>query len=146
MSRPEYFRAVPAGASFICILMRARRWLRIAAQDLTRRSEFGAGRISGVRFEGNFVSIIEIFQSFAAARAACGRGYDDGDLAEVIAYKTSLAFDSRQVAPEQALNSIIALGIRAAKITDRPLRVLDFGGGCGFHYFRASDALRIPLE
>lgn len=95
---------------------------------------------------GQFVSITEVFPSFAAARAACGQGYDDGDIADVIAYKTSLAFDRRQVAPEQALNSIVALGICAAEITHRPLRVLDFGGGCGFHYFRASDALRTSLQ
>jgi putative methyltransferase (TIGR04325 family) len=92
------------------------------------------------------VSVTEVFPSFAAARAACGQGYDDGDIADVIAYKASLAFDRRQVAPEQALNSIIAVGIGAAEITDRPLRVLDFGGGCGFHYFRASDALQMPLR
>jgi hypothetical protein len=28
---------------------------------------------------------------------ACRQGYDDGDIADVIAYKTSLAFDRRQV-------------------------------------------------
>jgi putative methyltransferase (TIGR04325 family) len=97
--------------------------------------------------EQDFVSAVtEVFPSFAAARAACGTGYDDTDVADVIAYKTSLAFDRRQIAPEQALNSIIALGICAAETTDRPLRVLDFGGGCGFHYFRVSQVVRTPLH
>jgi putative methyltransferase (TIGR04325 family) len=91
-------------------------------------------------------SITEVFPSFAAALGACGPGYNDNDIADVIAYKTSLAFDPRQVAPEQAINSIIALGICAAEIAERPLRVLDFGGGCGFHYFRVSEAIRIPLR
>lgn len=91
-------------------------------------------------------SVTEVFPSFAAARAACGAGYDDDDIADVIAYKTSLAFDRRQIAPEQALNSIIAVGVCAAEIVARPLRVLDFGGGCGFHYFRVSQAVRTPLR
>jgi len=91
-------------------------------------------------------SITEVFPSFAAALAACGAGYDADDIAEVIAYKTSLAFDPRQIAPEQALNSVIAIGIAAAEMAHRPLRVLDFGGGCGFHYFRVAHAIRLPLQ
>jgi putative methyltransferase (TIGR04325 family) len=90
--------------------------------------------------------VTEVFQNFAAALAAAGPGYHDHDIADVIAYKTSLAFDHRQIAPEQAINSILALGICAAEITDRPLRVLDFGGGCGFHYFRVTLATRAPLR
>jgi putative methyltransferase (TIGR04325 family) len=91
-------------------------------------------------------SVSEVFPSFQTALAACGGGYDDNDIADVIAYKTSLAFDHRRIAPEQALNSILALGVCAAEITGRPLRVLDFGGGCGFHYFRVSQATRVPLQ
>jgi putative methyltransferase (TIGR04325 family) len=90
--------------------------------------------------------VTEVFQNFAAALAAAGPGYHDNDIADVIAYKTSLAVDHRQIAPEQAINSILALGICAAEMTDRPLRVLDFGGGCGFHYFRVTLATRAPLR
>ena len=90
--------------------------------------------------------VTQVFQNFAAALAACGPGYHDHDIADVIAYKTSLAVDHRQIAPEQAINSILALGICAAETTDRPLRVLDFGGGCGFHYFRVTLATRAPLR
>ncbi len=90
--------------------------------------------------------VTEVFPNFAAALAACGPGYHDSDIADVIAYKTSLAIDHRQLAPEQAINSILALGISAAEITDRPLKVLDFGGGCGFHYFRVTSAVRTPLH
>ena len=90
--------------------------------------------------------VTEVFPNFAAALAACGVGYSNGDIADVIAYKTSLAFDCRQIAPEQALNSIVAVGACAAEIVARPLRVLDFGGGCGFHYFRVSHAVRTPLR
>jgi putative methyltransferase (TIGR04325 family) len=90
--------------------------------------------------------ITQTFESFAAALAACGPGYGDRDLAEVVAYKTSTVIDQRQIVPEQAVNSILALSFCAAEITDRPVNVLDFGGGCGFHYFRVSSATRVPLR
>jgi len=90
--------------------------------------------------------VTEIFADFASAAAACGPGYDSGVIADVIAYKTALGVDPRHFAPEQAVNSIISIGIATAEITERPLRVLDFGGGCGFHYFRVSAALRSKLR
>jgi putative methyltransferase (TIGR04325 family) len=90
--------------------------------------------------------VTETFPDFASALAACGPGYDDAAIADVIAYKTALAVDPRNFAPEQAINSIIALGITAADISERPLTVLDFGGGCGFHYFRVTAALRSQLR
>jgi putative methyltransferase (TIGR04325 family) len=91
-------------------------------------------------------SITEVFSTFEAALAASGAGYNAHDIADVIAYKTSLPFDPRQIAPEQALNSLIAVGMSAAEIANRPLRVLDFGGGCGFHYFRVRSAVRFALD
>jgi putative methyltransferase (TIGR04325 family) len=90
--------------------------------------------------------VTEIFPDFASALAACGPGYNSSDIADVIAYKTALAVDHRQFAPEQAINSILAVSIAAAEIGDRPLTVLDFGGGCGFHYFRVVSAIRTPLR
>jgi putative methyltransferase (TIGR04325 family) len=90
--------------------------------------------------------VTQIFPDFASALAACGPGYSGGDIADVIAYKTALHVDHRQLAPEQAINSILAVGITAAEIIDRPLGVLDFGGGCGFHYFRVVAAMRAPLR
>ena len=90
--------------------------------------------------------VTETFPDFASALAACGPGYDDAAIADVIAYKTALAVDPRHFAPEQAVNSILAVGIAAAEITGRPLTVLDFGGGCGFHYFRVMAALRSQLR
>jgi putative methyltransferase (TIGR04325 family) len=90
--------------------------------------------------------VTEIFPDFASALAACGPGYNNSLIADVIAYKTALAVDSRQFAPEQALNSILAVGIAAADIVERPLTVLDFGGGCGFHYFRVNAAMQSQLR
>jgi putative methyltransferase (TIGR04325 family) len=90
--------------------------------------------------------VTQLFPDFATALAACGPGYNDGNIADVIAYKTALPFDRRQLAPEQAINSILAVGIAAAEITDRPLNVLDFGGGCGFHYFRVASTMRASVQ
>jgi putative methyltransferase (TIGR04325 family) len=91
-------------------------------------------------------AIPEIYPNYPSALAACGPGYNDADMAEVIAYKTALPIEDRQLAPEQAIVSILSLGIVASEIADRPLTVLDFGGGCGFHYFRVASAIRTPLR
>lgn len=90
--------------------------------------------------------VTEIFSDFATALAACGPGYDNAVIADVIAYKTAIGVDPRNFAPEQAINSMLALGITAAEITERPLTVLDFGGGCGFHYFRVTAAMQSQLR
>jgi putative methyltransferase (TIGR04325 family) len=90
--------------------------------------------------------VTEIFPDFASAAAACGPGYDNSVIADVIAYKTSLGVDPRHFAPEQAVNSIVSVGMATAEITQRPLTVLDFGGGCGFHYFRVTASIRSQLR
>ena len=90
--------------------------------------------------------VTETYPDFASALAACGPGYDNAVIAEVIAYKTALGTDPRHIAPEQAINSILSVGTVAAEITERPLTVLDFGGGCGFHYFRVTAAVRSHLR
>jgi putative methyltransferase (TIGR04325 family) len=90
--------------------------------------------------------VTEIFSDFASALAACGPGYDNAVIADVIAYKTALAVDPRNFAPEQAVNSILSVGLAAAEIVERPLTVLDFGGGCGFHYFRVTAAIQSQLR
>jgi putative methyltransferase (TIGR04325 family) len=91
-------------------------------------------------------AITQTFENFAAALAACGPGYGDGDLADVIAHKTSMVISRRQIEQEQAVNSILAVSFCAAEVAHRPLNVLDFGGGCGFHYFRAAQAMQVPLR
>lgn len=91
-------------------------------------------------------AVTQIFPDFASALAECGHGYNEAEIADVIAYKTAIPVDPRHFAPEQAINSILAVGIAAAEIADRPLTVLDFGGGCGFHYFRAIAAMHTPLR
>jgi putative methyltransferase (TIGR04325 family) len=48
--------------------------------------------------------------------------------------------------PEQAVNVIVSVGIAATNILQRPLTVLDFGGGCGTHYFTAVARFRTPFK
>lgn len=95
---------------------------------------------------GRLAVVTQIYPDFASALAACGAGYNDADIADVIAYKAALPVDPRHFAPEQAINTILSIGIAAAEIPDRPLTVLDFGGGCGFHYFRAVPTVRTSLR
>ncbi|HTV38434.1 MAG TPA: WxcM-like domain-containing protein [Xanthobacteraceae bacterium] len=39
--------------------------------------------------------VTQVFPNFAAAAAACGTGYHDAEIADVIAYKTGIAVDVR---------------------------------------------------
>lgn len=88
----------------------------------------------------------QIFADFNAAFAACEPGYNNPDIADVVAHKASIPVDIRQFAPEQVANTILAVSIAAAEIADRPFTVLDFGGGCGFHYFRVAATIRMPFR
>ena len=60
--------------------------------------------------------IDEIYPDYPTALAACGSGYDDIDIAEVVAFKAVQAIDAGTAVPEQALNSIVAVGIAAADV------------------------------
>ena len=95
---------------------------------------------------GYRTTITEFYPDYAAALDACGDGYNDADIAEVIAFRTAQPIWPNAIAPEQALNSITAVGIAAAETRNRQLNVLDFGGGCGFHYFRVVAVTRAPLR
>jgi putative methyltransferase (TIGR04325 family) len=90
--------------------------------------------------------VTEIFPDYASALAACGESYNAPDIAEVVAYKTAQPLDRWQILSEQAMNTIAAVAVAAAEVSGRPLRVLDFGGGCGFHYLHASATLAFPLQ
>ncbi len=95
-------------------------------------------------------AIEKMFPSYLAALAECGDGYNDADIAKVIAYRTVKWKDALKekelLWADQATNPVLAVGIAAADQAARPLRVLDFGGGCGIHYFFARVAFRLPLR
>jgi putative methyltransferase (TIGR04325 family) len=101
------------------------------------------------------VSTIEkIFPNYLSAMAECGDGYSDADIAKVIAYRTSKWKDTPRDSPkaeewfwsDHATNPVLAVGIAGVNLTARPLRVLDFGGGCGVHYFFARYLFTVPLK
>lgn len=85
----------------------------------------------------------QIFPSYEAALAACGSSYDDDEVARVVAAKTELFRRSLQSpVPELDLGAMRTLvGLACAKSPSGTLRVLDFGGACGYHYFIARLAL-----
>jgi putative methyltransferase (TIGR04325 family) len=87
------------------------------------------------------------YRDYASALSHCGGGYDDADIAAVVAYRTAQTSpDPRQLLPEQALNSILAVSIAAAETEHRPLTVLDFGGACGIHYVINARTIGLPLR
>ncbi|MEA2979506.1 MAG: hypothetical protein QOF09_1329 [Alphaproteobacteria bacterium] len=89
----------------------------------------------------------DLYPSFQAALAVCGDGYNADDLADVVAFMTmAVPVNKHAFAPEQALNSILAVAMAGTGISGRPLTVLDFGGACGFHYFRVSPTVNMPLK
>lgn len=92
--------------------------------------------------------------SFEAARAACGAGYDDPDIARAIAHDTALRCE-RLTLPVPIftlaeIKTIWAAGMALPGSVSRAarLRVIDFGGACGCHYYavRAGLPLSVGIE
>jgi putative methyltransferase (TIGR04325 family) len=83
-------------------------------------------------------------------KVAALSGYQDRRLVEVVFAKT-IAFDPSSLweTPRHSAVEHTILGVRhaAANNPNRPLRVLDFGGACGFHYRVARAAIPdLPLQ
>jgi putative methyltransferase (TIGR04325 family) len=76
------------------------------------------------------------YNSFEDALNSCGKGYEDDRLANVVCEKTKIYRDMLQKVPRVvdfgALRPL--LGMELSKAHAR-LKVIDFGGGCGAHYF-----------
>ena len=66
-----------------------------------------------------------------------GDDYNNTDIAQLVAAKTAYRISH---APEELtlseLQSIAAVAAAAAEMEERPLRVIDIGGGCGIHFFQ----------
>jgi putative methyltransferase (TIGR04325 family) len=92
--------------------------------------------------------ITDLYPDYASAAAACGEGYSDEDIAKVAAFKTAHYAAQQGLVPqlEQSLNTMLAVGIAAGNIAERPLHVLDFGGACGFHYVAAARSFQTPMR
>jgi putative methyltransferase (TIGR04325 family) len=99
--------------------------------------------------KSTMASIVKIYPNYNGAMAECGDGYNDADLARVIAFRTGRwngRFDEWRFWHDGITNAILAVGIARADLIEHPLRVLDFGGGCGVHYFSARSAFAVPLK
>lgn len=79
-----------------------------------------------------------ICNTFDQARAMSGEGYDDERLAAIVARKTSIA-----VAADQDLTwlggAALFLGLLVVRAANphQPVRIIDFGGACGYHVWIA---------
>ena len=93
------------------------------------------------------MSDLEPFPNYEAALATCGTVADEQLLSRVVAYKTAQLRDLSEIALEQVINAVLAVAIAAAKARSASaLRVLDFGGGCGVHYFCVKPVVTVPLR
>lgn len=84
-----------------------------------------------------------IFDSFDAASKTClTEGYEYQKLVDVVVRKNKILQDSSSPTTEfdfGAMRIIMAVGL--ALNEDRKISVLDFGGGGGYHWFIAKNAL-----
>ncbi len=89
------------------------------------------------------------FASFEDAARVSGKGYNDDRLAFVVCGKTKRFRETLQRTPRtvdfQSLRAVLGVGLAA---TQSNLNVIDFGGGCGAHYFLVKSLLgaRINLR
>jgi putative methyltransferase (TIGR04325 family) len=83
----------------------------------------------------------QIYSSYLEALSnATQDDYQDSELVEVIFEKTRnylAAFENlpQQMSPTSSI-SLSALGVILAENSSREIKVLDFGGACGLHYFQ----------
>ena len=84
-----------------------------------------------------------LYPSYAAARECCS-GYDDGELQDVVQAKTRALRQPEAVRTlgESDLHTLLSvLSAMVVGGSRSPLKVLDFGGACGAHYYRTRQAL-----
>ena len=99
-----------------------------------------AGIVARVKRALRGESDYPIYATYAKAAAACGSAYeDDEQIAEVVVRKTERFV---QTLPDASLPLDVALtrtlmGLGCVAPDDGVVRVLDFGGAAGYHYFLA---------
>src|SRR2546421_1274430 len=94
-----------------------------------------------------FIPPTELFSSYDEAKAACdGSAYEQKDLGELVLRKTKVYRDSLFAQGSLVVNSSAAHSLLAVMTALREhrseLKVLDFGGACGAHYFGVKAFLR----
>jgi putative methyltransferase (TIGR04325 family) len=86
---------------------------------------------------------VAAYPSYEVALAACGPGYADSELADVVMQMT------RQLLSTNIRRHLYEPNVRAALKALRlssATRVLDFGGSCGLHYFVAKQQTGRPFK
>jgi putative methyltransferase (TIGR04325 family) len=80
----------------------------------------------------------KFFNSYSHALKVCGPGYDDDLIADVVVTKTDVFQRNLQHGQPRldlgSFRTLIAMGFAEKR---NPLRILDFGGAAGYHYFIA---------
>ena len=90
-----------------------------------------------------------VYRSYAEALEACGTSYDHDKLARVVVEKTKRFRDA--LAGGQcsldfgSIRSLAGVGLLWIEF-HRPIRILDFGGGAGFHYLVARATQRADVQ
>jgi len=80
-------------------------------------------------------TITEIYETYHEAMEVCGSGYHAEDIAAVIAFRTqAIAQGLPGLYMHPDYWAMLAMAVGMARQRRTPVRVLDFGGGCGLHY------------
>lgn len=80
-------------------------------------------------------TISETYPTYQDAMAVCGDGFHADDIASVIALRTrAIAQGLPRLYVHPDYWAMLAMAVGMARQPGTPVRVLDFGGGCGLHY------------
>ena len=80
--------------------------------------------------------IQNLFPTYELALTACGKGYNDDDIAVVVARKTAIISSNiMQGAIDTDPSSLTVMAVSIAQRDSKTIRVLDIGGACGYAYF-----------
>jgi putative methyltransferase (TIGR04325 family) len=81
---------------------------------------------------------VEFFSSYEAALEKCGRtGYENEEIVNVVFHKTNRLKENAQMQSvgEHAAQSLLGILYFLQQTKAMTIKVLDFGGACGAHYF-----------
>ncbi len=80
--------------------------------------------------------IQNLFPSYESALTACGKGYNDDDIAVVVARKTAIISSNIiQGMIDSDPSSLTVMAVSIAQRNNKTIKVLDIGGACGYSYF-----------
>jgi putative methyltransferase (TIGR04325 family) len=87
----------------------------------------------------------QVFATYTEAATACSQGYDSARVAEIVVAKTKRLRDTGNAEITARTLTIVGAALLAAR--DKPmLKVLDFGGAAGAHYFAVRRLIDCPMR